>query len=114
MAQANLSVAIVGGGIGGLAAALSLLRTGFDVHVYEQARALGEVGAGIQISPNAARILLRLGLADELEQLGVRPTAWHQRRWDDGATLLRTPLAGAVEAAFGAPHYQSHPADRPA
>jgi salicylate hydroxylase len=111
MAQANPTIAIVGGGIGGLAAALSLLRAGFDVHVYEQARALGEVGAGIQISPNAARILLRLGLADELERLGVRPTAWHQRRWDDGATLLRTPLAGAVEAAFGAPHYQSHRAD---
>jgi salicylate hydroxylase len=111
MAHANLSIAIVGGGIGGLAAALSLLRAGFDVHVYEQARALGEVGAGIQISPNAARILVRLGLADELEQRGVRPAAWHQRRWDNGATLLRTPLAGAVEAAFGAPHYQSHRAD---
>src|SRR5262245_35122809 len=54
-------VAIIGGGIGGLTAAASLLRTGFEVQVYEQARSLGEVGAGINIGPNASRILHRLG-----------------------------------------------------
>jgi salicylate hydroxylase len=107
----RISVAIVGGGIGGLAAALSLLHAGIDVHVYEQAEAFREVGAGVQVSPNASRILHRLGLAGPLEAVGVRPLAWHQRRWDDGRTLLRTPLAGAVEAAFGAPHYQIHRAD---
>jgi salicylate hydroxylase len=106
-----LSVGIIGGGIGGLAAALSLLGSGVDVHVYEQATTLGEVGAGIQVSPNAARILHRLGLADELAGLGVRPLAWHQRRWEDGRTLLRTPLADAVIEAFGFPHYQMHRAD---
>jgi salicylate hydroxylase len=105
------SVGIVGGGIGGLTAAMSMLRVGFDVHVYEQASALGEVGAGVQISPNASRILYRLGLADELARTGVRPLAWHQRRWDDGQTLLRTPLAEPLEAAFGFPHYQMHRAD---
>jgi salicylate hydroxylase len=102
---------VIGGGIGGLSAALSLLRAGFDVYVYEQARELGEVGAGIQISPNASRVLHGLGLADELATMGVRPQAWHQRRWDDGRTLLRTPLAGAIESAFGFPHYQTHRAD---
>ena len=61
----RLSVGIVGGGIGGLAAALSLLQSGFDVQVYEQAHELGEVGAGIQVSPNASRILHRLGLGDD-------------------------------------------------
>jgi salicylate hydroxylase len=111
LAQNNSSIAIIGGGIGGLGAALSLLQAGFDVHVYEQAKALGEVGAGIQVSPNASRVLHGLGLADELAKLGVRPEAWHQRRWDDGRTLLRTPLGDAVEAAFGFPHYQSHRAD---
>jgi salicylate hydroxylase len=104
-------VAVVGGGIGGLGAALSLLRTGFDVHVYEQARALREVGAGIQVSPNASRVLHGFGLGDELAKLGVRPLASHQRRWDDGRTLLKTPLGDAVVAAFGFPHYQSHRAD---
>jgi salicylate hydroxylase len=107
----DLSVAIIGGGIGGTAAALSLLRAGLDVHVYEQARELGEVGAGIQISPNASRILHRLGLADALANMGVRPLAWHQRRWQDGRTLLRTPLSEAMEAAFGSPHYQMHRVD---
>lgn len=105
------TIAVVGGGIGGLAAALSLLHAGFDVHVYEQASALGEIGAGIQISPNASRVLHRLGLAEELARTGVKPLAWHQRRWDDGRTLLRTPLAEPLEATFGFPHYQIHRAD---
>jgi salicylate hydroxylase len=107
----DLSIAIIGGGIGGLAAALSLLRAGLDAHVYERARTLSEVGAGIQVSPNASRILHRFGLADSLAEMGVKPLAWHQRRWDDGRTLLRTELGDAVEAAFGFPHYQMHRAD---
>jgi salicylate hydroxylase len=82
--MAGLSIAVIGGGIGGTAAALSLLRAGFDVQVYEQASVLGEVGAGVQISPNASRILHRLGLADALARMGVKPIAWHQRRWQDG------------------------------
>jgi salicylate hydroxylase len=109
--MADLSIAVIGGGIGGAAAALSLLRAGFDVQVYEQAGELGEVGAGVQISPNASRILHRLGLADALASMGVKPLAWHQRRWQDGRTLLRTPIADAMEATFGAPHYQMHRAD---
>jgi len=56
-------VAVIGAGIGGLSAALSLLEAGFDVHVYEQASPINEVGAGIQVSPNVSRILRRLGLA---------------------------------------------------
>jgi salicylate hydroxylase len=111
MDRKELSIAIIGGGIGGLAAALSLLRAGVDVHVYEQAGTIREVGAGIAVSPNATRVLHRLGLADELEKMGVKPLAWHQRRWDDGRTLIRTPLAGAMEAAFGFPQYQMHRAD---
>jgi salicylate hydroxylase len=109
--SASLSVAVVGGGIGGLSAALSLLRAGFDVEVYEQSSTLGEVGAGVQLSPNASRVLHTVGLADALAASGVKPLAWHQRRWDDGRTLLRTPLAAPLEAAFGFPHYQIHRAD---
>ncbi|MFN3655761.1 MAG: FAD-dependent monooxygenase [Pseudolabrys sp.] len=111
MTDKKVSIAIVGGGIGGLAAALSLLQAGIDVHVYEQAGAAREVGAGIQISPNASRILHRLGLAGELARVGVRPLAWHQRRWDDGRTLLRTPLGDEIVQAFGFPHHQCHRAD---
>jgi 2-polyprenyl-6-methoxyphenol hydroxylase-like FAD-dependent oxidoreductase len=62
------SIAIVGGGIGGLTAAACLLHAGFDVDVYEQASKLSEIGAGINIGPNASRILHRLGIAEELKK----------------------------------------------
>jgi salicylate hydroxylase len=111
MAQQALSVAIIGGGIGGLAAALSLLRAGIDAHVYEQAGAIGEIGAGIQISPNAARILHRFGLADAMDKVGVRPLWRHQRRWQDGRTLVRAELGEAVARGCGAPYYNFHRAE---
>ena len=60
----GVSVAVIGGGIGGLTAALCLHKIGFDVHVYEQARVLREVGAGINVPPNAARVIHALGLGD--------------------------------------------------
>lgn len=111
MVESRLSVGVVGGGIGGLTAALCLLDAGLDVRVYEQAARLAEVGAGVQVSPNASRVLHRLGLAGPLAATGVKPLAWHQRRWDDGRTLLRAPLAEALEATYGFPHYQMHRAD---
>ncbi len=106
-----MKVAIIGGGIGGLSAALQLLQVGLDVHVYEQAPHIAEIGAGIQISPNASRILLRLGLRAAMDAFGTRPRAVHQRRWDDGRILQRAPLGPEVEAAFGAPYYHFHRAD---
>jgi salicylate hydroxylase len=111
MTQSEPSIAIIGGGIGGLSAALSLLDAGLDVQVYERARTISEIGAGIAVSPNATRILYHLGLAPALESSGVKTLAWHDRRWDDGRTLLRTPLAGIVEIAFGFPLYHMHRAD---
>jgi salicylate hydroxylase len=105
------SIAIIGGGIGGLAAAALLLRAGFDVQVYEQTKALGEVGAGINIGPNASRILHRLGIADVLRRASVKPLSFDQRRWDDGRLLLRSPLGEAVETTFGAPYYTLHRGD---
>src|ERR1043166_4973801 len=105
MAHNDLTIA----GIGGRAAALSLVKAGVDAQVYEQAPELREVGAGIVVSPNATRILDRLGLGAALARSSVRPLAWHERRWDDGRTLLRVPLADAAVAAFGFPYYQCHP-----
>jgi salicylate hydroxylase len=106
-----MKIAVVGGGIGGLSAALHLLHAGFDVHVYEQAPRIGEIGAGIQISPNASRLLIRLGLKGAMDKVGVRPAAVHQRRWDDGRTLQRAPLGAEVETTFGAPYYHFHRGD---
>ena len=107
----TISIAVIGGGIGGVSAALNLLRAGFEVHVYEQSPALREVGAGIQVSPNASRIVQHLGLGEELANIGVCPLAFHQRRWEDGRTLLKSPLGNAVLEAFGFPYYQVHRGD---
>ena len=70
----RLSVAVVGGGIGGLSAANALVRHGVDVTVFEQAAQLGEVGAGVMTTPNSIRLLSRMGFGAEIERLGVRIT----------------------------------------
>lgn len=70
----RLSVAVVGGGIGGLSAANALVRRGVDVTVFEQAAQLGEVGAGVMTTPNSIRLLSRMGFGAEIERLGVRIT----------------------------------------
>jgi salicylate hydroxylase len=72
MAQVGPKIAIVGGGIGGLFAAKALLAQGLDVSVYEQAPALGEIGAGVYLTPNSARHLYRMGLGPAVEKWGAR------------------------------------------
>ena len=104
-----MRIIVIGAGIGGLAAALTLRRAGLQaVQVFEQAAELREVGAGIQISPNASRILNRLGLEEPMRRAGVRPRSIVIRRWDDGRELARQPLADACERNFGAPYYNFH------
>jgi salicylate hydroxylase len=106
----TLRVAIVGGGIGGLAAAAFLGRAGVaDVTVFEQAPELGEVGAGIQVAPNVARLLHRIGLASALDAIGTRlEVGWEMRRWENGRVLSSMPLGAACEARFGAPYHVVH------
>src|SRR6516165_10095413 len=107
----TLRVAVIGGGIGGLTAAVALRRAGCAVDVYEQAPQLTEVGGGINMGPNATRILRGLGLAEGLDREGVRPAGTHQRRWQDGRTLQRAPLNPLCEELYGAPHMTLHRAD---
>jgi salicylate hydroxylase len=104
-------IAVIGGGLGGLSAALAFHRTGFNVDVYEQAPELNEVGGGINMGPNAARILYRLGLGEALDGAAVRPASAHVRRWDDGRTLQTAPLNPRCDELYGAPHLTAHRAD---
>jgi salicylate hydroxylase len=106
-----MRIIVVGAGIGGLTAALMLRRAGLDVEVFEQATELREIGAGVQISPNATHLLHRLGLADALRRVAVRPLIIEIRRWDDGRLLARQPLADLCERNFGAPYYHFHRAE---
>ncbi len=106
-----MHVAIVGAGIGGLATAAALLRQGFEVSVYEQADRLGEVGAGIQMTPNATKVLRALGLEDELARRGFKPDAIFGLDWKSGKEAFRTPLAGHCDRIYGADYYHVHRAD---
>jgi salicylate hydroxylase len=92
----KLSIAILGGGIAGLAAAAFLRDQGFDADVYEQAAALSEVGAGLVIAPNAARLLRRLGVIDRFVTRAVRmDVGWEFRRWNNGEVLSAENLQEA-------------------
>lgn len=101
-------VAVVGAGIAGLTFAAALRRAGVDCYLYEQAERLTEVGAGVQVSPNATRLLDRLGLGDRLRDVAVEPDAVEMRRWDDGGVLQRTELGAACRSRFGAPYHTVH------
>ena len=105
-------IAIIGGGIGGLAAAGFLRRAGLRATVYEQAGRLGEVGAGVVVAPNAARLLRALGVLSVLEERAVPlETGWEFRRWQDGRVLSAEDLATRCAALYGERTYTAHRAD---
>ncbi len=101
---------IAGGGVGGLTAALALAQIGVPSFLLERASAFREVGAGLQLSPNASRVLRRLGVLDALMELAVQPQYVRLRRGSDGADLARVPLDDA-EKRWGAPYIAVHRAD---
>ena len=105
-----MRVAIVGGGIGGLATALALQAPGREITVFEQAAAFGEVGAGVQLSPNAVRALRALGVTEALRAHVVAPHAIELRRARDDRLLIRSPLGEAV-ARRGAPYWHVRRSD---
>jgi 2-polyprenyl-6-methoxyphenol hydroxylase-like FAD-dependent oxidoreductase len=107
----SYEVTIVGGGLGGLTAALALRQRGLRTTVLEQADELGEVGAGIQTAPNASRILLGLGLRGQLEAIHTEPLDQVRRRWRDGAIIAQLPLSDRVKRKYNAPYWHYHRAD---
>jgi salicylate hydroxylase len=105
------SIAIVGGGIGGLAAALALVRRGIDVEVYEQAPELRELGAGVQISANGTRVLHALGLKEALEKVQVLPAGKEIRLWNTGQSWKLFDLGLESVERYGFPYITIHRGD---
>ena len=111
LGKKTLKILIAGGGIGGITALLALRQRGIAAELFEQAPAFGQVGAGIQVSCNATRILRALGLGDALARVTYYPEGRDYRAWDSGERLYYTPLGQRAEKHFGAPYYTAHRAD---
>jgi salicylate hydroxylase len=110
-AAQDLPVAIAGGGVGGLAAALALARKGFRAHVFEQTAEFKEIGAGIQLGPNVFRMFDRLGLTEEIERWAHFPDALTMRDALSGEEITRIPLGAGFRTRFGRPYAVIHRAD---
>ena len=107
----NNKVAIIGAGIGGLTAALALIRQGIGVDIYEQAPELKELGAGVQISSNGTRVLDALGLGAEAERLGVVVAGKEIRLWSTGQTWKLFDLGAVSVERYGSPYMMFHRGD---
>lgn len=103
-----MHISIVGGGIGGLTAALALLRHGFDVDVYEQAPELREVGAGVQVSANGTRVLFALGLENEIMSVASEAGGKEIRLWNTGQAWKLFDLGPLSVERYGFPYVTIH------
>lgn len=106
-----LKVAISGGGVGGMTAAIALMAQGHEVSVYEQARGYQRVGADVNLTPNAVKALDGLGLGAALRETAARPAFRISRMWDTGEETSRLPMSAAAEEKYDAPQLTIHRAD---
>ena len=106
-----LSIAIIGAGMGGLAAAAALRRLRLDVMVYEQAAQFARIGAGIQIGCNAMKVLRELGLEQRLRAQSFYPRSWNNRDWRTGEVKFDMIFGESAERMFGAPYLLAHRGD---
>jgi salicylate hydroxylase len=104
-------ILIAGAGLGGLTAALALLRQGFDVEVHEQARDLREIGAGVQLAANGTRVLYELGIGDPLEAIATELGGKAIRLWNTGKSWDLIDLGTSSIERYGAPYFALHRAD---
>jgi salicylate hydroxylase len=108
---AQPKVVIIGAGIAGLTAAASLRAFGFESEVYEQAPQLGEVGAGLQLGPNAVKVLRALGLEEALLKVASEPPNIISLNWNDATERFREPLRAISVKEYGARYLTCHRAD---
>jgi 6-hydroxynicotinate 3-monooxygenase len=104
-------IAIVGAGLGGATAAILLARAGYTVSVYEQAAVFARVGAGIHLTPNAMKVMRRIGVERRLRETGFEPENWLSRDGATGDVLLEIPLGRMAERRYGAPYLTIHRGD---
>jgi salicylate hydroxylase len=110
-ARRKPKVAIIGGGIGGLTAATALHRRGIEVKVFEQSAKIGEIGAGVALTPNAMKAYRALGLESDVTAIGFESDYQDLRVWNTGAVFSRVPRKGAYTKEFGAAYLTMHRAD---
>jgi len=106
-----MRIAVAGGGIAGLTAAIALAARGHSISLFERTAKFEEIGAGIQLSPNAIAVLQRLGVMPALEGRAVEPEALVVRSARSGAVIARLPLGRAARERYGAPYCTLHRAD---
>ena len=109
--ESSLNIAVIGAGIGGLAAGLCLAKKGFEVTIFEKSNLKGELGAGIQLSPNSLRVLFSLGMERSLRSNSSYSEFIAIRDWKDGALIKKNPLNPDSEQTYGYPYLHIHRGD---
>ncbi len=107
----HAKIVVAGGGIGGLTAALALLQKGFDVTVFESARAFTNVGAGVTLAPNAMVGYKYLGLEEAITARSMEPLSQTVRHWSDGRGLITLERGNRMRENYGAPYLYTHRGD---
>ena len=111
MTNAQPTIAIIGAGIGGLAASACLRLAGIETTIYEQAPAFARIGAGIQMSPNAMRVLYGIGIGERIREIAFEPPHWRNRDSDTGRMSNEHPLGPAAFERYGVPYVLMHRGD---
>src|SRR3954470_2725440 len=104
-------IAIIGAGMGGLTLAAALAQRGINARIYEQAKGFVRLRAGIQMSPNAMKVLRGIGIEPRIRATAFQPQSWTNRDWDTGTLTNELPLGAEAEAKYGAPYLLMHRGD---